>query len=237
MPREARNRYSIRVVEHALDLLEVFSEERGDLGVSQLSDRLGMHKSRVFKLLATLEQRGYVERGQVAGSYRSGLTAYETGRKLLRQVELLRIARPAMDYLAETCNEAAYLAMADREGFLMLDKVEPAQRVQISPLVGKHFPSQRFIPGRTVLSLGYALRPAAAAGADVAREIFLDRGVLGEGVFSLILPLLAGDGGVRGGLCLVAPEFRAAREESTMKFIAQLRAAGEILAAKLHYNN
>src|SRR5262249_49316178 len=58
MRREKAN-YTIQSVSHALDVLEQFSgPQAGELGVTELSKRLKLHKNNVFRLLATLESRG-----------------------------------------------------------------------------------------------------------------------------------------------------------------------------------
>ena len=55
MKREKIN-YMIKSVSHALDILESFTKTEDELGVTELSKRLGLHKNNVFRLLATLEQ-------------------------------------------------------------------------------------------------------------------------------------------------------------------------------------
>ena len=47
--------YSIQTVTNALRVLEVFADE-DEIGVSELSRRLDLHKNNVFRLLATLEE-------------------------------------------------------------------------------------------------------------------------------------------------------------------------------------
>jgi len=56
MKREKVN-YTIQSVSHALDILESFTKTEDELGVTELSKRLGLHKNNVFRLLATLEHR------------------------------------------------------------------------------------------------------------------------------------------------------------------------------------
>ncbi|MGD9048777.1 MAG: helix-turn-helix domain-containing protein, partial [Anaerolineae bacterium] len=52
------NRYRIRAVERALELMEAFSIEEPELSLKQLSGRLELNASTVFRLLATLQARG-----------------------------------------------------------------------------------------------------------------------------------------------------------------------------------
>ena len=83
MPSRDKESYSIQAVENALDVLEALSEIDDDVRISQLSEKLAMNKTSVFRLLATFENRGYVEREEQSGKYRLGLSAYEIGQKFL----------------------------------------------------------------------------------------------------------------------------------------------------------
>jgi len=210
----AKSAESIKTVEHAFDLLEVISETDGDFGVTQLSARLGLNKSRVHRLLTTLERRGYIERDLTVGRYRAGLAAYVTGRKLLHQNDLPRLARPFLDDLARRCNEAVYLALADGNELVLMEVSEPFQPVRISPLVGRR--------------CGFLL-------ARGGRQVVVDRGGFGEGVCSLTVPLLREGGTLLGGLCLVAPDFRVPRERLEREFAPRLRRAARLLSIKLGY--
>ena len=85
--------YSIRSVHNALNVLAALSDEEDDIRISRLSEKLGMNKTSVFCLVATLEDRGYVEWKKSKGQYRLGLAAGESGQKILSRVELVLKAR------------------------------------------------------------------------------------------------------------------------------------------------
>ena len=53
--------YIIKTVLNSLELLEAFKGEKPELGVSELSKILKLHKNKIFRLLATLEYMGYIE--------------------------------------------------------------------------------------------------------------------------------------------------------------------------------
>ena len=63
MKREKSN-YMIQSVSHALDVIEELCKANGEVGVTELSKRLKLHKNNVFRLLATLELRGYVDQNK-----------------------------------------------------------------------------------------------------------------------------------------------------------------------------
>lgn len=227
----AGDKLSIKVVENALAMLEVFSETRGDWGVTQLSQRLGMHKSQVFRLLATFERRGYIERGEAAGRYRTGLAAFETGRKFVGQLELLRLARPLMRELAQYCRETVYLGLAAGEELVLLEMCEPAQPVKVSPLIGSRCGCRADWTGRQ----GRGRGPGSQRSIGLDRELILDPDGLGEGVCCLAVPVLNAEGRLLGGLCLVAPEFRMTSDRLDKEFGPQLRRAGRRLSAQLGF--
>ncbi len=73
MVRREKANYVIQSVSHALDVLEQFSGNVDEIGVTELSKRLKLHKNNVFRLLATLEARGYIEQNKSSENYRLGL--------------------------------------------------------------------------------------------------------------------------------------------------------------------
>ena len=58
--KKPKGDYAIQTVVNAMRLLEAFRDEE-ELGVTELSRRLSLHKNNVFRLLATLEAQGYIE--------------------------------------------------------------------------------------------------------------------------------------------------------------------------------
>jgi DNA-binding IclR family transcriptional regulator len=69
----AQSEYSISALEAALDVAESFLTPNGTIrGVSEISRQTGLHKNRVFRILSTLSNRGYIEQDQVTQKYRLG---------------------------------------------------------------------------------------------------------------------------------------------------------------------
>src|SRR5512145_647828 len=124
MVRREKSNYVIQSVSHALDVLEQFCADTDEIGVTELSRRLKLHKNNVFRLLATLESRGYIEQNKATENYRLGLRALELGQTFIKQMGLLRQAKPILEKLVQECNETSYVAIF-KEGFVVyLDVVE-----------------------------------------------------------------------------------------------------------------
>src|SRR5438046_8757151 len=91
--RREKANYVIQSVAHSLDVLEQFAGDAEALGVTELSKRLKLHKNNVFRLLATLESRGYIEQHRATENYRLGIRCLELGPSSVPELDLLRPAR------------------------------------------------------------------------------------------------------------------------------------------------
>ncbi|TYO98324.1 IclR family transcriptional regulator [Geothermobacter ehrlichii] len=242
MGARGRESYSIQSVENALDVLEALSEEEGEVRISRLSQRLGMNKTSVFRLMATFESRGYVEREDGSSKYRLGLSAYEVAQKLLSRMELLRKARPVMEKLVRSTKEAVYLTVPRTGEVLFFDMVDTTYQVKIVSLVGRRYPLETTAAGRVQLAFAEESdRPQLDEGQKLdltrihAQGFCQDTGTLGDGVTALAVPLLTKGGRLAGSLCLVAPDFRMSEEIIRDELAPQLVEAGTIISSKLGY--
>ena len=245
MPSRDKESYSIQAVENALDVLEALSEIDDDVRISQLSEKLAMNKTSVFRLLATFENRGYVEREERSGKYRLGLSAYEIGQKFLSRMGLLRHARPVIERLARGCNEAVYVAVRRRKEVLFLDMMDTTQKVKIVSLVGKRFPLDSTAAGQVILTFS-ALQEKSKKAPSPESEILsavsgqgyaIDRDALGEGIASIAAPLFGSGGKLHGALCVVGPEFRMSEEVIQKEVLNPLIDTCGIISSKLGWHS
>lgn len=152
MAKKEKSEYIIQAVDHALDLLEQFHDDIDELGVTELSKRLKLHKNNVFRLLATLESRGYIEQNRVTENYRLGLKTLELGQTFIRQMGLLRQSRPVLESLVRECNETTYVAILKEFHIVYLDVVETDLTVRVVPRVGARLPAYCTAAGKVQLA-------------------------------------------------------------------------------------
>ena len=152
MAKKDKSEYIIQAVSHALDLLEQFHDDVDELGVTELSKRLKLHKNNVFRLLATLESRGYIEQNRATENYRLGLKSLELGQTFIKQMGLLRQAKPILEKMVEECNETSYVAIF-KEGYIVyLDVVETDLTVRVVSRVGSRLPAHCTAAGKVHLA-------------------------------------------------------------------------------------
>src|SRR5207245_290870 len=125
--RREKSNYIIQSVSHSLDVLEQFFGEADELGVTELSKRLKLHKNNVFRLLATLESRGYIEQNRASENYRLGIRCLQLGQAYVGNMGFVSQARAVMADLAKQARETVYVAML-RRGVMVPIEVVAAGR-------------------------------------------------------------------------------------------------------------
>ena len=123
-----------------------------ELGVTELSKRLKLHKNNVFRLLATLESRNYIEQNKVTENYRLGLKTLELGQTFIKQMGLLRQSRPVLEALVKECNETTYVAILKDCHIVYLDVVETDLTVRVVPRVGARLPAYCTAAGKVQMA-------------------------------------------------------------------------------------
>ncbi|MBW6508353.1 MAG: IclR family transcriptional regulator [Desulfuromonadales bacterium] len=236
-----KDSYNIRSVENALHLLETLASNGDRCSLAQLSDRLDMTKASLFRLMATFENMGYVERGERSGEYQIGMAAFETSQKLLARMPLLRHARPVMSHLARQCDESVYLVVRRGEDALFLEMADNDQKVNVVPLTSHRFALNSCAPGKLLLAFAQGSAAAAVAGTSAGSHYLkqrycVDHDGLGEGSSALAVPLFQQGQKLAGCLTIVAPTFRMNDQRINSELLPALKAAGDMISARLGYN-
>jgi DNA-binding IclR family transcriptional regulator len=143
---------SIRSVERALDVLSCFETEPQALSLTQIADQLNMSKSTVFRLLATLESKRFVQRDGDTGHYRLGSRLIHMGAVATQDWDVAQWAQPHMERLAEHYGETTDLAILDGTSVMYIQVVESPLRVRLSAAVGQRLPAFCTASGKAILA-------------------------------------------------------------------------------------
>jgi DNA-binding IclR family transcriptional regulator len=253
MERE-KGTYSVQAVLKAFELLDLLASDEGGISIPVLSTRLTLSRNKVFRLLATLENKGLVEKDEVTGTYRLGICAFEMSQKILKGASLIRLAHPVMEELARKHDEAIYITVLNNDEVLFLDMVDSFQQVKMVPLVGQRFPFFTNAAGKAmkaVSSLDFLERMAKRRGKrenapdlhkleaelrDIRQQGFaVDVGGLGDGICAVAVAIRDYAGKVVGALTLLAPSFRMLQDRLEQEIIPSMCEGAEILSMKFGY--
>lgn len=123
--QRAKSEYAIQTVTNALRVLEAFEADEV-LGVTELSKRLHLHKNNVFRILATLEEKGWVDQCADTERYRLGPACVRLGYASARTRSLTRHGRNVIETLCRETGESTHLAILHGTEVMMLDGVQAA---------------------------------------------------------------------------------------------------------------
>jgi IclR family transcriptional regulator, KDG regulon repressor len=143
---------SIRAVERALDVLECFSIKTPELSMTQIAEKIGMNKSTVHRLLATLERKRFVERNPVTGTYRAGIHLLQLAYLAMETNDLRRVSEPFLRQLWEQHRETIDLAVFEGNQVIFVSVIESPQRVRLAAAVGQRLPAFCTASGKAILS-------------------------------------------------------------------------------------
>lgn len=149
LPRETNDKYVVEAVLKALDVLESFRDSE-ELQLSEISKRVSLNKSRAFRLLHTLCERGYVERGTDGHRYRLGIKLFEHASSLRRDVK--QVAQPYMRKLQLRFNETINLAVLHGGEVLYIDLLESSRPFRMSAMVGSRMPIANTSLGKALIA-------------------------------------------------------------------------------------
>ncbi len=144
----------VRSVSRALALLRCFTYNNPDLTLAELSEKSGLSKSTVLRLLRTLETQGFVMGDVSSGKYQLGWALIELGTIALQNLELHRVARPLLEVLRDRTQETVNLSVLSADQVLYIATLDSPQPVRIAARPGRRLPVHCTATGRVFLAFG-----------------------------------------------------------------------------------
>ncbi len=258
MVRREKSNYVIQSVSHALDLLEQFHESTDEIGVTELSRRLKLHKNNVFRLLATLEARGYIEQNRITENYHLGLRCLQLGQTYVNQMGFLIQAKSTLGELVQSANESSFVAVRKGTAIVPLDFVEPKKAVRVVSLLGATLPLHCTAPGKVHLAfeseegLSQSLPEKLDRYTDktiMDRQLLLDQlkeisevgyaveqGEFMEEVMSVAVPIHDYTRTLVGSLAITGPAHRLTSEKVLNDVVPLILKGGSELSRRLGYH-
>jgi IclR family transcriptional regulator, acetate operon repressor len=103
-------------VDRSADLLVRVLESERPVALSDLAEASGIPKSTASRLLTALERRGLVEQDGERGRLRPGPAILRVAERGMLERNIVELARPALDVLAEASGETINLALPAATG-------------------------------------------------------------------------------------------------------------------------
>ena len=135
-----RSDYYIESIKRAIQILNSFTIKEKELGVTEISKRLNLHKSTIHRILITLEDEGFIVKNQFSQKYHLGIKLFELGHIVQNQMEIRSIALPTMKELAKKTEESVDLNIISEGKRVSIEKIESSQDIRKIIQIGKILP-------------------------------------------------------------------------------------------------
>jgi IclR family transcriptional regulator, KDG regulon repressor len=153
MTTEPRRQHStLSSVRNAARLLKEFGRGDREIGVTELSRRLGIGKSTAHRLLSTLADERLLEQDPHTGAYRLGLAMYELGASVALHTDLHEACSPVLDQLRNATRETVQVAVLDGREVVYVERRESPQTLRLFGRVGHRNSAHCTSTGKVLLA-------------------------------------------------------------------------------------
>jgi DNA-binding IclR family transcriptional regulator len=143
----------VQSIDRAVTLLNAFSVDEPEIGVGELSRRVNLPKSTVYRLLSSLEENGLIRQNPETGLYALGVELISLSNRVLAFADLQRAARPHLRALADALQETVNLSILDGDQVFNLEQFVAGDRLVMRVgWVGRRMPAHAVSSGRAILA-------------------------------------------------------------------------------------
>jgi IclR family KDG regulon transcriptional repressor len=141
----------VRVLLKTLDVLEAIKQSERGLALADLSRAVQLPRPTVYRILTTLESRGYLDR-RTNGEYRMAAKLFSLQRETSIEQELQRAAKQPMEELLAKCKETLNLGTLDGGEVVVIETMESPLSIRMSSKVGNRRYAHSTALGKVLLS-------------------------------------------------------------------------------------
>ncbi len=226
--------YKMKSLPKAMHLLECFSNEKPELGVTEISKMLGVQKSTVHNIAATFVKLGYLSQNQETGKYYLGVKLLQFSYIVNNHIGFREFFLPYMKQIAEELHETTYLAIPHGDEVLYIECSYPRESTTSRNILGERAPMYCTAIGKAMLAflpqdkqLEYTSRTffqftknTIQSQTALLNEISIirNRGYSIDnmeheyGITCIGIPIFGNDGRVMAGISISGPSLRFSKE-------------------------
>lgn len=143
----------VPAADQTLRILSLLARQRGPMAAATIATTLGLPRSTVYHLLATMATHGFVVHVTEQRRWGLGTAAFELASGYTRQQPLTRLGRPIVAQLADTVGESTHLAVLTGRDVVYTVEERAPRRPALVTDVGVRLPAHLTASGRAMLAL------------------------------------------------------------------------------------
>ena len=135
-----------------MSILSLFSYDEPALTLTEIVEATGINKTTVFRIVATLENAGYLVRDADTRRYRPGIKVLQLGFTAISSLDIRQVARPYLEQLSQEVGETVSLSVLDGMEIVYIDRVRNRQIVGVVLGLGSRLPAHCASMGKAMLA-------------------------------------------------------------------------------------
>lgn len=226
-------------LEKALDVLQAIGATATGLSQAELAEQVPLPRTTLYRIIATLVERGMIRRDPTRKVYRLGFNYLEMVRNAYLEPDLVAAASAELRALRDLTGETSYLAVLDGNQVLSLERCDGAHTQRSAASLGQGKPVYCTGQGKAILSAlspsardeilkGLVLAPLTPLTITDRRRLLaelqitqvrgyaLDDEEIRLGIRCVAAPIVDKQGLVRGALSVAGPAYRLTLERLTL---------------------
>ena len=228
--------YNVPAVDRAASIMLMLGTEKREMTLAEIASATGYHKSSVHKILITLCRHGFLERNEATKQYSLGIEFVRCGQAALSNLHIHNSAKSLLQELSDYSGETANLAVLRGTQMVIVDVVESAVELRVSPPVGtmdsvinksngkavlawlpgntvNAIIKREGLPERTKRSITNAKQYLKELAAVREQGYATDFEEFQEGISAVSAPIFDKEGRIFATVSIVGPAFRITKEK------------------------
>lgn len=141
----------VQSIDRAVAILECFNEEKKELKLSEISEKLGLNKSTVHGIITTLKYHGFILQNEETQKYKLGIRFIEFGDLVINSLSIRNAALSVIDEVCDKIEETVHVGMLDGADVVWIEKKECTKSIKTSTKIGARLPAYTTADGKMIL--------------------------------------------------------------------------------------
>jgi len=149
----SKKNYYIKSVIKSLNILNLFSESRQELSISEINKSLDLGLSTTYRLLSTLKYKNYIEQNPLNLKYKLGYAFLNKAFLVSHnESDIIKKSMPYLENLRDFTKESVSLAVLDGTSIVYIAKADSYELLRSNIEIGKKFPAHKTALGKILLA-------------------------------------------------------------------------------------
>lgn len=146
------NKYQAPALDKGLDILEHLSSQSIPLSQTEIATGIDKSPNEIYRMLMSLESRGYILRDEVSGKYRLSLKLFHLSHRHSPVDELRKASQYPLEELANTIMQSCHLSILYMNQVMVILHAKSPGPIALSIEEGNLFPLLLTASGKLLLS-------------------------------------------------------------------------------------